>query len=70
MTGRGNEDLDGLGDERVGRMRQGVMDQVDADVARRGRRARRVLGGAAAACVVVVVGGLGTSLLVAPDGGD
>lgn len=70
MTGRGNEDLDGLGDERVGRMRQGVMDQVDADVARRGRRARRVLGGAAAACVVVVIGGLGTSLLVAPDDGS
>lgn len=71
MTGRGNEELDGLGDERIGRMRRGVMHQVDADVARRGRRARRVVGGAAAACVVVVIGGLGTSLLVAPDdGGD
>lgn len=71
MTGRGNEDLDGLGDEQIGRMRQGVMHQVDADVARRGRRARRVVGSAAAACVVVVVAGLGTSLLVAPDdGGD
>lgn len=70
MTGRGDEELDGLGDERISRMRQGVMHQVHADVTRRGRRARRVVGSAAAACVVVVVGGVGASLLVAPAGDD
>ncbi|WP_375000415.1 DUF4349 domain-containing protein [Aeromicrobium sp. CTD01-1L150] len=54
-----------LTDERITRMREHVLTGVDADVTRRGRRARRVLGAGAAACFVVVIGGLGLTALVA-----
>lgn len=57
-----------LTDERLERLRTSVLDAVDADVERRGRRTRRVLGGVAAACLVVVVGGVGLSALTSPGG--
>lgn len=62
--------VDGLDEERIARMRQGVMHAVHTDVGRRGRRTRRMLGSAAAACLVVVVGGVGASLLVSPGSGE
>ncbi len=59
-----------LDERRVDAMRSTVMQAVDADVARRGRRARRGLGALAAACFVVVIGGVGFSTLTAPGGGE
>jgi hypothetical protein len=56
-----------LDERRIDAMRSSIMRTVDADVARRGRRARRGLGALAAACFVVVIGGLGFSQLVNPD---
>ena len=58
-----------LDERRIDAMRSSIMHSVDADVARRGRRARRGLGALAAACFVIVVGGLGFSQLVNPDAG-
>ncbi len=59
-----------LDERRIDAMRDSIMQSVDADVARRGRRSRRALGTLAAACVVVVVGGLGFSTLTGVDGGS
>ena len=59
-----------LDERRIDAMRSSIMHTVDADVARRGRRARRGLGALAAACFVVVVGGLGFSSLTGVDGGS
>jgi hypothetical protein len=56
-----------LDERRIDSMRSSIMHTVDADVARRGRRARRGLGALAAACFVVVIGGLGFSQLVNPN---
>jgi hypothetical protein len=56
-----------LDERRIDAMRSSIMHTVDADVARRGRRARRGLGALAAACFVVVIGGLGFSQLVNPN---
>ena len=56
-----------LDERRIDAMRSSIMNTVDADVARRGRRTRRGLGALAAACFVVVIGGVGFSQLVNPD---
>ena len=56
-----------LDERRIDAMRSSIMRSVDADVARRGRRARRGLGALAAACFVVVVGGVGFTRLLSPD---
>lgn len=48
-----------LDEHRVERMRAVVMDAVDADVRRRGRRTRVVIRGGAALCALVVVAGVG-----------
>ena len=55
-------------DDRIARMRANVLAGVDADVTRRGRRARRVIAGGAAACVVVLGGAWVTTL--ATSGGN
>ena len=55
-----------LDERRIQAMRSSIMQAVDADVARRGRRTRRGLGALAAACLVVVIGGVGFSTLTAP----
>lgn len=57
-----------LEQERVDAMRTTVMDAVDADVATRGRRGRRVVAGLVAGCFVVGIGGIGLQV-VSPDGG-
>lgn len=57
-----------LEQERVDAMRTHVMDAVDADVATRGRRGRRVVAGLVAGCFVVGIGGIGLQV-VSPDGG-
>jgi hypothetical protein len=57
-----------LDERRIDAMRSSIMHSVDADVARRGRRARRGLGGLAAACFIVAIGGVGFSQLVNTDG--
>jgi len=59
-----------LDERRIDAMRSSIMDSVDADVARRGRRARRGLGMLAAACFVIVIGGVGFSQLANPNGGE
>jgi hypothetical protein len=59
-----------LDERRIDAMRSSIMNSVDADVARRGRRARRGLGLLAATCFVVVIGGVGFSQLVNPNGGQ
>ncbi|TXL62137.1 DUF4349 domain-containing protein [Aeromicrobium terrae] len=56
-----------LEERRIDAMRDSVMAAVDADVARRGRRTRRVLAGTVAACAVAVIGGLGVTALQSPD---
>ena len=56
-----------LDERRIDAMRSSIMNTVDADVVRRGRRARRGLGALAAACFVVVIGGVGFSQLVNPN---
>ena len=56
-----------LDERRIDAMRSSIMHTVDADVTRRGSRARRGLGVLAAACFVVVLGGVGFSQLVNPD---
>ncbi|MGI9085584.1 MAG: DUF4349 domain-containing protein [Aeromicrobium sp.] len=56
-----------LDEGRIDAMRSSIMHSVDADVARRGRRARRGLGVLAAACFVIVVGGVGFSNLANPN---
>jgi hypothetical protein len=56
-----------LDDRRIQRMRSAVMDVVDADIRRRGRRARIAVRTGVAACAVAVVAGLGT--LIATTGG-
>lgn len=57
-----------LEQERVDAMRTHVMDAVDADVAIRGRRGRRVLAGLVTGCFVVGIGGIGLQV-VSPDSG-
>ena len=57
-----------LDERRIDAMRSSIMHTVDADVARRARRARRGLGALAAACFVVVIGGVGFSQLVNTTG--
>ncbi|MDF2732421.1 MAG: hypothetical protein K0S92_1053 [Desertimonas sp.] len=57
-----------LDERRIDAMRSSIMNSVDADVTRRGRRARRGLGVLAAACFVIVIGGVGFSQLVNPTG--
>lgn len=52
-----------LDETRIDAMREQVLDAVDADTRRRGRRARRIVSGTAAACLVVVVGGVGSQLV-------
>ena len=59
-----------LDERRIDAMRSSIMNAVDADVARRGRRVRRGLGALAAACFVVVIGGVGFSQLPNPDAGS
>ena len=59
-----------LDERRVDAMRESILQAVDADVARRGRRTRRALGGLAAACLVVVIGGVGLSQLTTTGGSD
>jgi hypothetical protein len=63
-----------LEERRIDAMRDSVMAAVDADVARRGRRTRRVLAGTVAACAVVVIGGVGVTTFQSSgpgsDGGD
>ncbi len=59
-----------LDERRIDTMRSSIMNAVDADVARRGRRVRRGLGALAAACFVVVIGGVGFSQLPNPDAGS
>ncbi len=59
-----------LDERRIDAMRSSIMNSVDADVTRRGRRARRGLGVLAAACFVIVIGGVGFSQLVNPNGGQ
>lgn len=56
-----------LDERRIDAMRSSIMHTVDADVTRRGRRARRGLGALAAACFVVVIGGVGFSQLANPN---
>jgi hypothetical protein len=56
-----------LEERRIDAMRDSIMAAVDADVARRGRRTRRVLGTTAAACLVVVIGGVGISTFQSSD---
>jgi hypothetical protein len=56
-----------LDDRRIDAMRSSIMNTVDADVARRGRRTRRGLGVLAAACFVVVIGGVGFAQLGDPN---
>lgn len=46
-----------LDDDRIDAMRRTVLDRIDEDVARRGRRARHVVGLAAASVLVVGLGG-------------
>ncbi len=58
-----------LDERRIDAMRSSIMHTVDADVARRGRRARRGLGALAAACFVVVAG-IGLSGLPNPNAGS
>lgn len=58
-----------LEERRIDAMRDSVMAAVDADVARRGRRTRRVLGTTAAACLVVVIGGVGVTTFQSSDSG-
>ena len=58
-----------LDERRIDAMRSSIMNSVDADVTRRGRRARRGMGVLAAACFVVVIGGVGFSQLINPNGG-
>lgn len=58
-----------LDDRRIDAMRDSIMQSVDADIARRGRRRRRALGTLAAACVVVVIGGWGFSALTGVNEG-
>lgn len=56
-----------LEQERVDAMRTHVMAAVDADVATRGRRGRRVVASLVAGCFVVGIGGMGLQV-VSPDG--
>jgi hypothetical protein len=56
-----------LEERRIDGMRDSVMAAVDADVARRGRRTKRVLGTAAAACLVLVIGGVGVTTFQSSD---
>jgi len=56
-----------LDERRIDAMRSSIMNTVDADVARRGRRTRRGVGVLAAACFVVVIGGVGFSQLSNPN---
>jgi hypothetical protein len=56
-----------LEERRIDAMRDSVMAAVDADVTRRGRRTRRVLGAAVAACAVVVIGGVGVTTFQSSD---
>ncbi len=59
-----------LDERRIDAMRSSIMNSVDDDVARRGRRTRRGLGVLATACFVVVIGGVGFSQLTNPNSGQ
>jgi hypothetical protein len=59
-----------LDERRIDAMRSSIMDDIDIDVARRGRRTRRGLQVLAAACFVLVIGGVGFSQLTGQDGGS
>lgn len=57
-----------LDEHRIERMRSVVMDAVDADVLRRGRRARVVVRTGAALCAVAIVAGVGAQFVGRHDG--
>lgn len=59
-----------LEQERVDAMRTTIMDAVDADVATRGRRGRRVVASLVASCFVVGIGGIGLQVVSPDRGGD
>ncbi|MEV7395496.1 DUF4349 domain-containing protein [Aeromicrobium sp. NPDC092404] len=61
-----------LDDDRIASMRSSVMNTVDRDIARRGRRVRRTAGLAAASVLVVGLGSVGLSALdgVGTSGSD